>query len=63
MPTLVAENTMINAEPTAITPPDEFASSEFIDQNARLPRIQALRGMNAKFCGYFININEMAKAG
>ncbi len=63
MPQEVAENTMIDAEPKAIVEPDEFASSEFIDANARLPRIQALRGMNAKFCGYFININEMAKAG
>ena len=63
MPTEIAENTLINNEPTAISEPDEFASSEFIDPNARLPRIQALRGMNPKLCGYFININEMAKAG
>ncbi|MGK7880309.1 MAG: DUF5895 domain-containing protein [Crocosphaera sp.] len=63
MPQAVAENTMINAEPTTIMEPDEFASSEFIDKDARLPRIQALRGMNSKFCGYFINISEMAKAG
>ncbi|MGK7878494.1 MAG: hypothetical protein AB4060_00075 [Crocosphaera sp.] len=39
MPTEIAENTLINGEPTAITEPDEFASSEFIDPNARLPRI------------------------
>jgi hypothetical protein len=63
MPTEMAENTVINTETTAITEPDEFASSEFIDQNARLPRIQALRGMTPQLCGYFINIDEMAKAG
>ncbi|MCH2232415.1 MAG: DUF5895 domain-containing protein [Crocinitomicaceae bacterium] len=63
IPTEIAGNTLINGEPTAITEPDEFASSEFIDKDARLPRIQALRGMNAKFCGYFISVEEMAKAG
>ncbi len=63
MPSEIAENTLINAEPTTIIEPDEFASSDFIDKDARLPRIQALRGMNAKFCGYFVSIEEMAKAG
>ena len=63
MPQAVAENTMINAEPTTIMEPDEFASSEFIDPNARLPRIQALRGITPQLCGYFLNIDEMAKAG
>ena len=63
MPQAVAENTVINAEPTTIMEPDEFASSEFIDPNARLPRIQALRGITPQLCGYFLNIDEMAKAG
>ena len=63
MPPEIAENTLINTEPTAITEPDELASSEFIDPNARLPRIQALRGMTPQLCGYFINVEEMAKAG
>ena len=42
---------------------DEFASDEYIDPNARLPRIQALRGATPKECGYFIEINQAAKAG
>lgn len=42
---------------------DEFASEEYIDPNARLPRIQALRGEDPKQCGYFIEINQAAKAG
>ena len=44
-PQAVAENTLINAEPTTIIEPDEFASSDFIDKDARLPRIQALRAI------------------
>ena len=64
MPPEVAQNTLINAQPPrALSDPDEFASAEFIDPNARLPRLQALRGTNPKLCGYFINIEEMAKAG
>jgi hypothetical protein len=42
---------------------DEFSSDEYIDRNARLPRIQALRGEDPKQCGYFIEINQAAKAG
>jgi hypothetical protein len=43
---------------------DRFASPEYINPNARLPRIQALRGENgASECGYFITETEMAKAG
>lgn len=42
---------------------DEFASDEYIDPNARLPRIQALRGEDPKQCGFFIEINQAAKAG
>lgn len=43
---------------------DRFAAPEYINPNARLPRIQALRGENgASECGYFITETEMAKAG
>ena len=42
---------------------DEFASEEYLDPNARLPRIQALRGEDPKQCGYFIEIHQAAKAG
>jgi hypothetical protein len=48
---------------TAITK-DRFASTEYIDTSARLPKIQALRGeAGASSCGYFIPVGEMAKAG
>ena len=55
-------STKVNLE-FDLVEPDEFASVEFLDPNARLPRIQALRGTNPKLCGYFIPINELAKAG
>lgn len=42
---------------------DEFATTEYLDPDARLPRIQALRGTTAKMCGYFVAINQMAGAG
>jgi hypothetical protein len=43
---------------------DRFAAPEYVNHNARLPRIQALRGENgASECGYFITETEMAKAG
>lgn len=43
---------------------DEFADPQFIDPDAQLPRIQPLRGTgDGKLCGYFISIEEMAKAG
>jgi Family of unknown function (DUF5895) len=43
---------------------DRFAAPEYVNPNARLPRIQALRGENgASECGYFITEAEMAKAG
>lgn len=43
---------------------DRFAAPEYVNPNARLPRIQALRGENgASECGYFITETEMAKAG
>jgi hypothetical protein len=57
--------------PTAVERPvtqpvnrDRFAAPEYVNPNARLPRIQALRGENgASECGYFITETEMAKAG
>lgn len=43
---------------------DEFASPEFVDPEARLPRIQAVRGeSNLEHCGYFITADQMAQAG
>lgn len=42
---------------------DEFANPFFVDSNARLPRLQALRGANAQTCGYFVSVNEMVNAG
>jgi len=43
---------------------DRFAAPEYVNPNARLPSIQALRGENsASECGYFITEAEMAKAG
>jgi Family of unknown function (DUF5895) len=50
--------------PSAAEVRDRFAAPEYVNQNARLPRIQALRGENgASECGYFITEAEMAKAG
>ncbi|WP_310417266.1 DUF5895 domain-containing protein [Chamaesiphon sp. OTE_8_metabat_110] len=50
--------------PSAAEVRDRFAAPEYINPNARLPRIQALRGENgASECGYFITEAEMAKAG
>ena len=49
-------------EPT--TERDEFASPDFVDPDARLPRIQAVRGeSNLEHCGYFITADNMAQAG
>jgi hypothetical protein len=43
---------------------DRFASPEYTDPQARLPRIQALRGEKGEVdCGYFIPEVEMEKAG
>lgn len=43
---------------------DEFASPQYVDPDARLPRIQALRGeSNLEHCGYFVSIDQMAQAG
>jgi Family of unknown function (DUF5895) len=53
-------------ESTAIAPveQDMFAAPEYVNQNARLPVIQALRGENGdKDCGYFIKEKDLASAG
>lgn len=43
---------------------DRFAAPEYVNLDARLPRIQSLRGENGAFgCGYFVTETEMAKAG
>lgn len=43
---------------------DRFANPEYVNTNARLPRITALRGENgADECGYFITESELAKSG
>jgi Family of unknown function (DUF5895) len=57
---------LTTTEPTAITTTtrDRFAEPEYVNPNARLPKIQALRGENgATECGYFITEKEMANAG
>jgi hypothetical protein len=58
-------NTSLITTPTFSSTPtrDEFASTQFLDPNARLPRIQALRGTTPENCGYFISVEEMAKSG
>jgi hypothetical protein len=64
-PTIQIEATPA-APQTIAQPPmrDRFAEPEYVNPNARLPRIQALRGENgASECGYFITETEMAKAG
>jgi hypothetical protein len=43
---------------------DKFASADYIDQAAQLPKIQALRGEKGdEGCGYFVTEAEMEKAG
>src|SRR4028118_565897 len=43
---------------------DEFANPDFVDPDARLPRIQAVRGeSNLEHCGYFITADNVAQAG
>jgi hypothetical protein len=61
----IAPNTATNhtSNNTAVNI-DRFASPEYTDPQARLPRIQALRGEKGDVdCGYFIPETEMEKAG
>jgi hypothetical protein len=64
--TMTSSTALATTETTAITTTtrDRFAQPEYINPNARLPKIQALRGENgAAECGYFITEKEMANAG
>ena len=61
---LLEQLKMMVSAPTMSPVRDRFAAPEYVNPNARLPRIQALRGENgASECGYFITETEMAKAG
>jgi Family of unknown function (DUF5895) len=56
----------LKTKETNMTTPtqDKFASADYIDQAAQLPKIQALRGEKGDIdCGYFITEAEMEKAG
>ncbi|MBW4433204.1 MAG: hypothetical protein KME28_16130 [Pelatocladus maniniholoensis HA4357-MV3] len=57
--TVEAENNLI----PPIQERDEFCDSQFLDPDAKLPRIQALRGVTPDSCGYFIAVDQMAIAG
>jgi Family of unknown function (DUF5895) len=64
--TMTNSTALTTTEPTAITTTtrDRFAEPKYINPNARLPKIQALRGENgAAECGYFIAEKEIANAG
>ena len=41
---------------------DRFASPEYCNPNAKLPFIQSLRGENPSECGFFVSLDQMAKA-
>jgi Family of unknown function (DUF5895) len=41
---------------------DRFASPEYCNPNAKLPYIQSLRGENPVECGFFVSLDQMAKA-
>lgn len=60
------QNPAQNTAPASATAPikDRFAEPEYVNPNAWIPRIQALRGENGPAdCGYFVTESEMAKAG
>lgn len=58
------ESTYNNATRETTPTKDRFADPEYVNPNARLPKIQALRGENgAEDCGYFVTESEMALAG
>ncbi len=63
--TTTKESTFDNATGNPVMPAkDRFAAAEYVNPNARLPKIQALRGENgASECGYFVTEQEMARAG
>jgi Family of unknown function (DUF5895) len=41
---------------------DRFASPEYSNPDAKLPFIQSLRGENPTECGFFVSLDQMAKA-
>jgi Family of unknown function (DUF5895) len=49
---------MTNSQPVR----DRFASPEYCNPNAKLPYIQSLRGENPNECGFFVSLDQMAKA-
>jgi Family of unknown function (DUF5895) len=49
---------MTNSQPVR----DRFASPEYSNPNAKLPFIQSLRGENPRECGFFVSLDQMAKA-
>jgi Family of unknown function (DUF5895) len=49
---------MTNSQPVR----DRFASPEYCNPNAKLPYIQSLRGENPAECGFFVSLDQMAKA-
>lgn len=54
---LVESTPEVLVVPSAAEIRDRFAAPEYVNPNARLPRIQALRGENgASECGYFITV-------
>ncbi|MGH2415359.1 MAG: DUF5895 domain-containing protein, partial [Microcystaceae cyanobacterium] len=65
-PTVMSEVDPLSLAPSpqSLTPQrDEFASSQYLDPNARLPRLQALRGTSPETCGYFATNEQLAKSG
>ena len=62
-PEIIEDNVVIDRKPNTDFERDEFASEEFIDTKARLPRLQPLRGTSPANCGYFISVDEMASSG
>ncbi len=63
MTTIPTTSTILDSAAPGLTR-DRFASSEYTDPQARLPRIQALRSEKGEGgCGYFITEAEMEKAG
>ena len=68
-----AQNSTLEVEKRNEAPPqnstlevqerDEFCAPQYLDPDAKLPRIQALRGNTPKLCGYFVAVDQMAIAG
>lgn len=50
-------------EPNIAVERDEFCDPSYLDPSGKLPRIQAVRGTSPSLCGYFVSIEQLAKAG